>query len=657
MFSDNQAEHCTEIRALRSHYRTGQDDLGRDFFSPCLKSCVIYWRAAGFFSSSVLLTWSAILTRLTQSNSIRIQLLISPILSADDVEALKKAIDEQERDRLRQELADQIIRELLRTESPLENLQFRLKLLSWMIANDKLIIRFGFPDHIDEPGLFHEKIGVFSFPWGDRVAFTGSANESVSGHHRNYESLDVYRDWLQEDKERVETKSRQFVEAWENNASGLKVLSLSPQVLREVRQFSPVERPVQANPNEEQETPTDARWRHQEEAVAAFIKVRSGVLEMATGTGKTKTAEKILSLLLQKDAISGAIVSTSGTDLLEQWSRELGRWTLIERLSLRIFRHYGNYHELGEFALDPAKAVLVISREQLHLLFKRLPTSARSNMIIIHDEVHGLGSPVIRQQLTGEHKHFGYRLGLSATPDREYDQQGNEFITEEIGAVFFRFGLEDAIAKGILCEFDYVPLSYELTEDDKQRIQSVYALKEARKKAGQPMPDEEIAIQISRIFKTAERKPQVFLEYLSKSPEILLSTIIFVEEREYGNRILEMIHDFTHLYRTYYSEDDSQNLIDFAKGKIDCLITCHRIAQGIDIRGLRNVVLFSSARAKLETIQRIGRCLRIDPNFPQKRATVVDFILTAEPENNDDSSADNERLQWLTNLSAIKRKE
>ena len=69
--------------------------------------------------------------------------------------------------------------------------------------------------------------------------------------------------------------------------------------------------------------------------------------------------------------------------------------------------------------------------------------------------------------------------------------------------------------------------------------------------------------------------------------------------------------------------------MSFAKGEIDCLIACHRISQGINIRSLRTVVLFASARSKLETIQRIGRCLRVDPKAPDKRALVIDFVRTS----------------------------
>jgi CRISPR/Cas system-associated endonuclease/helicase Cas3 len=51
-------------------------------------------------------------------------------------------------------------------------------------------------------------------------------------------------------------------------------------------------------------------------------------------------------------------------------------------------------------------------------------------------------------------------------------------------------------------------------------------------------------------------------------------------------------------------------------------------------------------------IQRIGRCLRFDPNNPQKRANIVDFIRTNDGgDTSNQSSADTERQSWLTTLS------
>jgi superfamily II DNA or RNA helicase len=127
---------------------------------------------------------------------------------------------------------------------------------------------------------------------------------------------------------------------------------------------------------------------------------------------------------------------------------------------------------------------------------------------------------------------------------------------------------------------------------------------------------------------------------------------VFVEDRQYGEEVLNIIHHYRHDFHTYYAEDGKQKLVDFANGKISCLITCHRISQGIDIQSLRSVILFSSARSKLETIQRMGRCLRKDPANPSKRAVVVDFI-RVQDEDTEKLNADQIRKEWLTSLSKI----
>lgn len=641
-----------QIRELVSHYRTGKSDLAKDFFSPCLLYCKKYRRAAGFFSSSVLLIWMDALHRLVSDEGVNIQLLTSPNLNEEDLKALKAAIDPVHREELQQVIVDNLVRELVDSEQHDTQNMVRTRLFTWLVANGRLVLRFAFPEHLEESGIFYEKIGIFDFPWGDKIAFTGSANETLYGLRKNYESIDVYRSWVPEDTERVSIKEAQIEEAWSGDAEGLNVRSISEETLEYIRTRAP-----SSPPSQDSQLPKVVEksiWRHQDEAVEEFLKVGRGILEMATGTGKTRTALKILTRLDLEGLIDGIIVTTDGIDLLDQWCAELDQWVVKGNRGYVVFRHYEGHHDLGDFSHQPQGSILIISRGQLRRLFRRLEPERRTRLAIVHDEIHGLGSPTLRQHLTGEHQHFAYRLGLSATPEREYDADGNIFIAEEIGGVVFQFGLEEAILRGILSEFDYVPLPYELTSGDRVRLQQVFAKKVARERDGNPMRDEEVWIEMSRVYKTAEMKPSVFEEYLPDHPSIVKNAIFFVETREYGAPILDILHGYTNLYRTYYAEDDRRNLVEFSRGHIDCLVTCHRISQGIDIKGLENVVLFSSARANLETIQRIGRCLRTDPQNPQKRATIIDFI--RQPTDGDPiPKADQDRFEWLTELSKVRR--
>ena len=45
-------------------------------------------------------------------------------------------------------------------------------------------------------------------------------------------------------------------------------------------------------------------------------------------------------------------------------------------------------------------------------------------------------------------------------PEREYDEEGNEFILEHIGPELMRFELDDAIRREILAPFQYFALPY-----------------------------------------------------------------------------------------------------------------------------------------------------------------------------------------------------
>ena len=242
-----------------------------------------------------------------------------------------------------------------------------------------------------------------------------------------------------------------------------------------------------------------------------------------------------------------------------------------------------------------------------------------------------------------------------------YDAEGTAFITEHVGPVVLTFGLENAIRRGILAPFAYYPLEYALDENDRERLKSVYRMASARKAAGEPMAQEQIWTDLARVHKTSLAKIPPFEEFIARRPGLLRRCIVFVETREYGEAVLPIIHRYRADFHTYYADEDSETLAKFARGEIECLVSCHKLSEGIDIKSLETVILFSSARTPLETIQRMGRCLRSDPDNPAKRANVIDFIRIEEKDEADEEqadvagspNADHERRVWLQQLSSI----
>lgn len=118
--------------------------------------------------------------------------------------------------------------------------------------------------------------------------------------------------------------------------------------------------------------------------------------------------------------------------------------------------------------------------------------------------VHGAGSNTFVENLSGRLSPYRYRLGLSATPEREYDEVGNDFLLNEIGEVIFEFTLQDAIQKGILCEFNYIPLPYVLTEEEKLKKRRIIATFNAKKDSGELVDEKDMyASSTSSDFKLA----------------------------------------------------------------------------------------------------------------------------------------------------------
>jgi superfamily II DNA or RNA helicase len=68
-----------------------------------------------------------------------------------------------------------------------------------------------------------------------------------------------------------------------------------------------------------------------------------------------------------------------------------------------------------------------------------------ADSLIIIDEVHGIGSSY--QRLALDDSLYDYKLGLSATPERWFDDDGNEAINDFFGDVVYKFTLSDALIR------------------------------------------------------------------------------------------------------------------------------------------------------------------------------------------------------------------
>lgn len=226
---------------FRISYGPGDDRL-HEFYLPALERSVRYDRSAGFFSSSALAVAAAGLARLI-ANGGRMRLLVGAQLAPEDVQAVVAG----------EELAAVVRRRLLAglTTPEDELMRDRLAALAWMVAEGTLEVRVvlpldraGHPLPADEAAeYFHAKEGVFTDAAGDRIAFSGSVNESARGWQHNYEQFAVYFSW-DSTRPYLEQVVRRFERLWRGEEVGWAALRLPEAVRQRLLSYRPEQPPA-----------------------------------------------------------------------------------------------------------------------------------------------------------------------------------------------------------------------------------------------------------------------------------------------------------------------------------------------------------------------------------------------------------------------------
>lgn len=620
---------------------TSEDNLINELYTPCLKWAERFDRGVGYFTTGWL-TYNVAGLSDFASRGGKMRLITSPILSTEDTDAIIGAENQDGSAFLRLEAALLENVEILKQEMEADI----INTFSWMLYDGIIDMRFAIPCEKLEEGDFHDKFGIF-YKGNDALSFSGSINDSKHGF-QNYESIKVFKTWAGT-QEYVDADTARFEKIWNRKDRNLKMFTIPQAVKNKIFELRSPDRPYSLPAG-------SSKWVHQDIAVKTFLEKEHGILAMATGTGKTVTAMKIINKLFDSGEIRRVVITMYGNDLLDQWAIQIRE----NYKNKQINYHYASQKMMKDFVMHPDDSILILSRDARNLsklldLFDRLPGDYRNDTLFVFDEVHGAGSNTFVENLSGRLSPYRYRLGLSATPEREYDEAGNDFLLNEIGEVIFEFTLQDAIQKGILCEFNYIPLPYVLSDEEKLKKRKIIAAFNAKKESGEPVDEKDMFTQLALVNKTAVNKLEEFESLISQRPELLQKCIIFVHTMEYGAKLQEILVRYSDKYHTYYADDEKINLENFAAGKIDCLLTCKKVSEGIDISSATNIILFSSDRSRLVTTQRIGRALRLDKNNPEKKATVVDFVIEDSEEN--DNNADADRAEWLTDLSQTRRCE
>ena len=84
------------IANLKPSYDSGfGDNLGKDFYSPCLERCKEYRRMTGEFRSSVIFDWGKALLKILDNRDDKciIKVIANPSLNSFDAEVLQQILN------------------------------------------------------------------------------------------------------------------------------------------------------------------------------------------------------------------------------------------------------------------------------------------------------------------------------------------------------------------------------------------------------------------------------------------------------------------------------------------------------------------------------------------------------------------------------------
>lgn len=227
-------------------FTSSQDNLLEGFYRPALQESIRYWRITGYFSSRSLLQVLDGVEQLVQASPDgrghgQMRLITGFFMSRADLQALGS-----------EQRPEQLLQQQLSRQFPFRDVQpgdgsaadLGAELLAWLVHHGHLEIRVGLPmqeGQISTDGaIFHAKEGVIEDANGDRLAFTGSINETPNGWTTNYETFDVFCSWKGEER-RVDAKEHHFLRLWQNEDPGVRTFSLPEAFRQQLAIYAPAE--------------------------------------------------------------------------------------------------------------------------------------------------------------------------------------------------------------------------------------------------------------------------------------------------------------------------------------------------------------------------------------------------------------------------------
>ena len=679
-------------------YRPGEFNSPEKFFNDCLENSKDFDLQLGYFSSATISVLADGFATFI-SNGGRMRLIINHIVSEEDKEAISKGVHGGVID-----CFDLTNFESLRQTFDEYQQQF-FECLAFLIYDKRIDIRIIKPRN--KKGISHTKSGQFRD--GDSItSFTGSANFTISGLFNNLEEIKIDRsdsiDMMVQ--KRIKGQREEFDTIMEGKKKNVDYLSPENLVsaimsnygdkdieelldveskLRRIKKERAIRErqeridmacevyeiephfPYPSGPREYQKTAFE-NWKNNKQR---------GLFAMATGTGKTITSLNCLFEIYQRKGYYKAIILVPTITLVNQWEQECRKFQFAnitkvysKNLTWRDEVERILFNEKYKTEREPEVSYIIISTYASYSrkkVFNVLNGFDKKRLLLIADECHNMGSGSLVKHLN--EIPYLRRIGLSATPERQFDDEGNKKLNQFFGSeehYTYEYNMEEAIKNGVLCKYMYYPHLVRLTLDEME------AYVELSDKIAKYFNyntetfdhiDEILKMLLlarKRIVHKAVNKLDVFKSIIEKRFQEkgnLKYSLIYVPEGNKPdyvgaqddfdrNENIDDDNDAEHLINIYTQavtevddhvtvrkfvsgqKDRDEILYDFAEGKLHVLTSMKCLDEGVDVPRSELAIFCSSTGNPRQFIQRRGRVLRTHPD--KEMAELHDLVVLPE---------------------------
>ena len=374
-----------------------------------------------------------------------------------------------------------------------------------------------------------------------------------------------------------------------------------------------------------------------------------GVLEMATGAGKTITAMIAAYRLFEIHKPLLIIVAAPYLPLVQQWCAEIEPFGInpIDLTSVggpkARASSLGHANRRLQRGIEEVVAVVVTHDTLNNTAFHEELERFNATILLVGDEVHGLGS----ESFIGHPpERVEYRLGLSATPERQYDDEGTKALFDYFGPVVYQFPLAKAVGN-CLVPYDYFVHPVNLNEGEMVRW---HDLTQKIRQNNWRNDDEPTAFlqKLLRdrraILENADSKVGALKETLqSEDPRKLKYTLIYTSDKapEQMDRVNQALRELGVRYHqltyeeTGHRKKTQEILKSFQEGHLQVLTAKRVLDEGINIPQIQNAFILASTTVERQWVQRRGRLLRKCNETNKTHSKIHDFVVLPGEEHLD----------------------